>query len=198
MPYPTVPTPFSDEPALEAVARYWTHKRQQDGTRRRMPDRSEIDPLELPPAFWPNLLITEPAAGGAWRYRLVGSAHVERYGMDFTGKTTHDIMQGSYRDYMGAIYHATFHDAVPVYSESVFRWDAAGFAMTRRLMLPLSQGETDRPALVLSIQVWPSAMPIQPRSISDLSRSDGFKDGFFLRLDPDSFQPLPDPTGSKP
>lgn len=181
-------TPFSDEPALDAVARYWTQKRQG----RRMPDRADIDPLDLPPAIWPNLLITEPAGNGIWRYRLVGSAHVERYGVDFTGKTLHDIMQGSYRDYMTHIYDAAFHDRLPVYSESVFRWDAAGFAMTRRLMLPLSHGETDRPALVFSVQVWPTAMPVQPRSISDLSRSGGFKDGFFLRLDTESFQPLPD------
>ena len=181
-------TLFSDEPALDAVARYWARQRQG----RRMPDRADIDPLDLPPAIWPNLLITEPAGDGVWRYRLVGSAHVERYGMDFTGKTLHDIMQGSYRDYMTHIYDAAFHDRLPVYSESVFRWDAAGFAMTRRLMLPLSHGETDRPALVFSIQVWPTAMPVQPRSITDISRSGGFKDGFFLRLDIENFQPLPD------
>jgi hypothetical protein len=181
-------TPFSDEPALEAVAGYWTRKRQG----RRMPDRSEIDPLDLPPAIWPNLLITEPAGAGVWRYRLVGSAHVERYGTDFTGKTLHDIMQGSYRDYMTHIYDAAFQDRMPVYSESVFRWDAEGFAMTRRLMLPLSHGATDRPAQVLSVQVWPTALPVRPRSITEISRSGGFRDGFYLRLDTETFQPRPE------
>ncbi|WP_246068849.1 PAS domain-containing protein [Ferrovibrio terrae] len=181
-------TPFSDEPILDAVAVYWSRKRLG----RRMADRGEIDPLDLPPAIWPNLLITEPAGASIWRYRLVGSAHVERYGTDFTGKTLHDIMQGSYRDYMTHIYDAAFHDGVPVYSESVFRWDAEGFAMTRRLMLPLSYGETDRPAQVFSVQVWPSAIPVQPRSITELSRSGGFRDGFYLRLDTETFTPLPD------
>jgi len=157
-----------------------------------MPERSEIDPLDLPPSIWPNLLLTEPAGPGVWRYRLVGSAHVARYGIDFTGKTLHDIMQGSYREYMTHIYDAAFHDGVPVYSESVFRWDAEGFAMTRRLMLPLSNGTRDRAALVFSAQVWPTALPLQPRSISELSRSGGFKDGFYLRLDAETFQPLPD------
>lgn len=178
-------TLFSDDPALEAVARYWSERRAQ----RRMPDRADIDPLDLPPAIWPNLIITEPSDGG-WRYRLVGSAHVERYGMDFTGKLTHEIMQGSYRDYMNAIYDATFHEGVPVYSESVFRWDIEGFAATRRLMVPLSHGGADHAALIFSVQVWPTAMPLHPRSITDLSRSGGFKDGFFLRLDAESFQPL--------
>ncbi len=179
--------PFSDEPALDAVARYWSRKRRD----RRMPDRREIDPLDLPPSIWPNLLITEPGGPGIWRYRLVGSAHVERYGTDFTGKTLHDIMQGSYREYMTHIYDAAFQDVVPVYSESVFRWDAEGFAMTRRLMLPLCQGQADQAALVFSVQVWPTALPVQPRSITDLTRSGGFRDGFFLRLDPVTFQPLP-------
>lgn len=182
------PTPFADESALDAVAQYWTRQRRG----RRMPERSDIDPLDLPPAIWPNLLVTEPAGPGIWRYRLVGSAHVERYGTDFTGKTLHDIMQGSYRDYMTHIYDSAFHDAVPVYSESVFRWDAEGFAMTRRLMLPLSHGERDRSAQVLSVQVWPTALPVQPRSITELSRSGGFRDGFFLKLDTDTFQPLTD------
>jgi hypothetical protein len=194
MPDPTRPTIFSDDPALTAVAQYWTRKRETGGGHR-MPDRSEIDPLDLPPAIWPNLLITEPAENGsAWRYRLVGSAHVERYGIDFTGKLTREIMQGSYRDYMNAIYDTAFRDGVPVYSESVFRWDAEGFAMTRRLMLPLSHGIIDQPAQVLSVQVWPTAMPVTPRGIGELSRSGGFKDGFFLRLDTVSFQPLPDAT----
>lgn len=181
-------TPFADEPALQAVADYWTHKRRD----RRMPDRSEIDPLDLPPSIWPNLIISEPAGPGLWRYRLVGSAHVARYGMDFTGKTLQEIMQGSYCDYMTALYDAAFHDSVPVYSESVFRWDAEGFAMTRRLMLPLSQGMADRPALVLSVQVWPTALPMRPRSITELSRTGGFRDGLYVKLDTGTFQPLAD------
>jgi hypothetical protein len=93
---------------------------------------------------------------------------------------------------MTHIYDSAFHDAVPVYSESVFRWDAEGFAMTRRLMLPLSHGERDRSAQVLSVQVWPTALPVRQRSITELSRSGGFRDGFFLKLDTDTFQPLTD------
>jgi len=182
---------FADDPALSEVAAYWTRQRDKDGRRRLMPDRADIDPLHLSPAIWPNLILSEPVAdGSAWRYRLVGSAHVERYTFDFTGKTTAEIMQGSYRDYMEQIYTTCRRDAVPVYSESVFRWDAQGFAMTRRLMLPLSLGDADTAGMVLSVQVWPTAMPAQPRSITDLSRSGGFKDGVFVALDRESFQPL--------
>lgn len=184
------PPIFADDPALTEVAAYWTRGRDKDGRRRLMPDRADVDPLHLSPGVWPNLILSEPVAGSsAWRYRLVGSAHVERYTFDFTGKTTAEVMQGSYRDYMEQIYGTCRRDAVPVYSESVFRWDAQGFAMTRRLMLPLSLGHEDRADMVLSVQVWPTAMPVQPRSISDLSRSGGFKDGIFTALDRDSFRP---------
>lgn len=192
-----IPAPiFADDPALTEVAAYWTRRRDsEDGRRRLMPARAEIDPLHLSPGIWPNLLLSEPVAGStAWRYRLVGSAHVERYTFDFTGMTTAEIMQGSYRDYMEQIYNTCRRDILPVYSESVFRWDRQGFAMTRRLMLPLSLGRMneageDQADMVLSVQVWPTAMPVQPRSIADLSGSGGFKDGIFMALDRESFRP---------
>jgi hypothetical protein len=184
---------FADEPALAIVAAYWQARRR----RRLMPDRADIDPLDLSPSLWPNLLITEPAGDGVnWRYRLVGSAHVERYTYDFTGKTTDEIMHGSYRDYMNRIYATAFEQRVPVYSESVFRWDVEGYAATRRLMLPISHGETDRPVMVFSVQVWPSEKPAQPRSISEISRRGEFRNGFFLALDHDTFQPLPQQEGA--
>ena len=174
---------FADDPTLSTVARYWTAQRRG----RPIPARGDIDPLHLPPTVWPNLLLTEPVAGSsAWRYRLVGSAHVERYTFDFTGRTTAEIMQGSYRTYMEAIYSTARQQGMPVYSESVFRWDARGYAFTRRLMLPLQHGET---GMVFSVQVWPSELPYQPRSISDLSGIGAFKDGDFAVLDPDSFRP---------
>ncbi len=185
----TVPI-FADDPALLEVARYWSSKRNG----RMLPDRADIDPLELSPAVWPNLLLAEPVPDStAVRYRLVGSAHVERYTFDFTGRTTADIMQGSYRDYMERIYRTCLDDAVPVYSESVFRWDdvnyAHGHASTRRLMLPISRGDPDRPAQIFSVQVWPMRMR-DLRSVAELSRNSDFRDGAFTPLDRDTFQTL--------
>lgn len=182
---------FADEPALLEVASYWLAKRGG----RLMPDRSDIDPLQLPPSVWPNLLLTEPVPGStAMRYRLVGSAHVERYTFDFTGKTTADVMQGSYRNYMESIYRAALDEMLPVYSESIFRWDDAdyahGHAATRRLMLPLSRGEPDIAAQIFSVQVWPTRMPSRPRSISDLSRTNDFRGGTCILLDRDDFRIL--------
>src|SRR3546814_6836670 len=81
---------------------------------RPMPQRSDIDPLHLPASVWPNLLLAEPVAGSsAMRYRLVGSAHVERYTFDFTGRTTTEIMQGSYRTSIEAISHTSLQEGMP-------------------------------------------------------------------------------------
>lgn len=176
---------FADDPILSTVARYWTAQRRD----RPMPARSDIDPLHLPAAVWPHLLLAEPVPGSAAvRYRLVGSAHVERYTFDFTGRTTSEIMQGSYRTYMEAIYGTTLELSLPVYSESVFRWDADGYAFTRRLMLPLSHAAA---GMIFSVQVWPSRLPHAPPSITDLSGTGAFKDGDFVVLDRDSFRPRP-------
>lgn len=181
---------FADEPTLLEVALYWLEKRRG----RLMPDRSEIDPLELPPSVWPNLLLTEPVPGSsAMRYRLVGSAHVERYTFDFTGRTTAEIMQGSYRDYMEHIYGMALQQKLPVYSESIFRWDdseyARGHASTRRLMLPLCRGEPDAAAQILSVQVWPTRLLNRPRSISELSRDNDIR-GTCMLLDREDFRVL--------
>jgi len=182
-------TLFADDPILSTVARYWMAQRHG----RPIPIRADIDPLHLPASVWPNLLLTEPVPGTtAMRYRLVGSAHVERYTFDFTGRTTAEIMQGSYRTYMEAIYTAALQYSAPVYSESVFRWDANGYAFTRRLMLPLRHRDTgggDGADMVFTVQVWPSTLPYLPRSIADLSGSGGFRDGEYVVLDRDSFRP---------
>jgi Uncharacterized protein conserved in bacteria len=184
---------FADEPILSDVAQYWAEKRRG----RLMPDRSDIDPLHLPPRVWPNLLLSEPVPdSSAIYYRLVGSAHVERYTFDFTGKTTAEIMQGSYRQYMESLYGAVLGRGLPVYSESRFRWDtggfAAGHAFTRRLMLPLSLGDETKAAQVLSVQVWPTRLPVSPRPIPELGSNEEFY-GNLILLDRDSFQSVEEP-----
>ena len=174
---------FADDPTLSIVARYWSSRRRG----RPMPTRTDIDPLHLPATVWPHLLLAEPVAGStAIRYRLVGSAHVERYTFDFTGRLTSEIMQGSYRTYMEEIYATTLRLGLPVYSESMFRWDADGYAFTRRVMLPLQHGSA---GMIFSAQVWPGRMSHAQPSITALSGTGAFRDGDYVVLDADSFRP---------
>lgn len=79
---------------------------------------------------------------------------VEQFQTDFTGRTTADVMSGSYRAYIENLFSRCLERQSPVYSESTFRWDAAGFATTRRLMMPLSRGG-ESAQMVLVAQTWP-------------------------------------------
>lgn len=182
---------FSDDPVLMEVARYWTTIRGD----RDYPDRSEFDPLALSPKVWPHLLLVTVEADGRYRYRLVGTAHVERYRFDFTNRTIDEIASGTYLDYLNDLYREAVVRKSPVYSESLFRWDREGFAFTRRVMFPMtSKGMGVN--MVLGVQVWPTNEP----SFGDYSNvfpekehegmASGFKDGGFAALDRESFQPL--------
>ena len=146
-----VPVPFADEPVLLAAARHWAGL--SDG--RPIPDYDALDVIRLPRFILPYLVLAEPAeAAGAIRFRLVGTAMVEKFNTDFTGRTTADVMTGSYRRYIENLFARCLDQQAPVYSESTFRWDAAGFATTRRLMLPFSRGGSEA-RIVMVAQIWP-------------------------------------------
>lgn len=148
-----VPLPFADDLVLLAAARHWAALRRC----RRMPDHADLDAIQLPRFILPHLVLAEPAEGkaGAIRFRLVGTAMVERFQTDFTGRTTADVMSGSYRIYIESLFSRCLEREAPVYSESTFRWDVAGFATTRRLMMPLSRG-AESARMILVAQTWPS------------------------------------------
>src|SRR5512134_751440 len=101
MTHADVPELLAADPILGALYRYWNRRRG----RRRMPDRRDIDPLELGPKLLPHVGLMDIVDGGARvRYRLLGTAIVERWGSDPTGKFMDEVMSGSYRDYIHGLY----------------------------------------------------------------------------------------------
>lgn len=154
MPGP-ISLPFAGEPVLVAAARHWAGL--CDG--RPVPDHADLDVIRMPRFILPYLALAEPAgSAGAMRFRVVGTAMAERFHTDFTGRTTADVMTGSYRLYIENLFARCLDQQAPVYSESTFRWDAGGFATTRRLMLPFSRGGSEA-QMVLVAQIWPSQTP---------------------------------------
>lgn len=155
-----MPERFADEPVLAAVYKYWQRKR---GTRP-MPDRRDIDPVEMGAALLPHVVMLdlEDEARRA-RYRLVGTAIVERFGRDPTGLYLHDVMSGSYLDFIQSLCRDIYTHRCPVYSESRFRWDVDGHMHARRLYLPLTGGGTEV-AIVFIGQVFhaPRRQPVEP------------------------------------
>src|SRR3546814_19752127 len=77
--------PFADDRILLNLAAYWSARRNGQV----LPQRSDIDPLDMPRRLLPHLVLAEPAGGsdGAIRFRLVGTELVKRIGRDATGKT---------------------------------------------------------------------------------------------------------------
>lgn len=167
MPQSDVVELLSADPILGALYRYWNDRRGQ----RRMPDRREIDPLELGPALLPHVGLMDIVEGGKRvRYRLLGTKIVERFGSDPRGRYMDEVISGSYSEYIHALYRDLVRARAPVFSESLFRWDAKGYLRTRRLYLPLTDGgataaeATDAVAVALIGQVFlgPATQTVQP------------------------------------
>lgn len=158
-----VPELLAGDPILGALYRYWNRCRGE----RRVPDRGDIDPIALGPKLLPHVgLMDIVDGGGRVRYRLLGTAIVERFGSDPTGKFMDEVMSGTYSDYIHGLYREVVRARAPVYSESVFRWDVAGFVRTRRLYLPLTHGG-DAVAMALIGQVFlgPALKPLEPSAV---------------------------------
>jgi hypothetical protein len=151
---------LASDPILGALYRYWQKRRGE----RRMPDRRDIDPLDLGTALLPHLGMMDILEGGARvRYRLLGTAIVERWGSDPTGRTLDEVMSGTYCAYIYSLYRTLVQARAPVFSESLFRWDAEGYLRTRRLYLPLTHGGSDVAiALIGQVFLGPAQHPVKP------------------------------------
>ena len=76
-------------PLVRQLHDYWQSKRAG----RDIPDRQDIDPLELKELL-PNILISEPEFNPfRIRYRLVGTRVVRVSGIDFTGRYLDELLR---------------------------------------------------------------------------------------------------------
>ncbi len=136
-------------PELRELYDYWNAKRLPGA----LPSRADIDPIQLR-GLLRHVVLADVVDGGARiRYRLVGTAMVERWGSDFTGKFADEIMQGSYRDFLVKLFRDAIKHRCAVFSRSRFRWDVGRSLDTSRLFLPL-QGDDGEVEMILIGQVF--------------------------------------------
>jgi hypothetical protein len=130
--------PLDNDAVLTALHAYWNHQRRG----RAVPDRRDIDPVDIGPGLLPNVGLVDVVEGGRrFRNRLVGTAIVERWGFETTGLFLDEIMpEGGYREFIHELYRDACRHRAPVYSSSLFRWDVGRHMVTRRLYLPLTHG----------------------------------------------------------
>ena len=127
-----------DDPILVSLYEYWKRKRGA----RRMPNRRDIDPTELPSRTLPCIALAEfIEAGKRVRLRLAGSELERAFGRNLTGVSPEDVMTGEYLNFVNRLLQDVREHKAPIYSESVFRWDRENFRNTRRLYMPLGDDE---------------------------------------------------------
>ena len=128
-----------NDPLLAELLTYWERKRAD----RPMPRRADLDPAEIP-SLLPHLRLTEVVEGGKrFRYRLVGTAIVEAYGNEHTGRHLDEVLSGERLAFVEGLYRTVCERKRPLFARTYYvgPWAVPNFA--RRVMVPLSDdGET--------------------------------------------------------
>lgn len=99
-------------PRLRRLLEYWQARRGD----RAMPGRQDIDPLDL---SWllGNISLADVVHGAdrpRYRFRLVGTRAVQRFGYDPTGKWLDDLPEPAYRQHVQAAYDELIRRQVPL------------------------------------------------------------------------------------
>ena len=84
----------------------------------RLPGRKDFDPIKMPRAALPWVVIIDVIETGArreYRYRLVGTSSVNVFGGDPTGALASEWHDYDYYDKIAAAYDATVEEAVPTF-----------------------------------------------------------------------------------
>jgi hypothetical protein len=125
------------DPELRALYSYWILKRGS----RRMPRRSDIDPVEIP-ALLPSIFLVD--IGGSplrFRFRLIGTAICARWGGDETGKYLDEVDVDGERELMLRQYAAVVETGKPRFDIAEFTTDGGRYLHYRRLLMPLSEDD---------------------------------------------------------
>jgi len=126
---------FRADPVLGAALDYWRLKRGV----RCMPQRRDIEPAELREVL-AHLQITEAIDGGSrFRYRLVGTAIVDAFGAEFTGKYVDELVSGERDCFVHACYRAVCASRRPAFVRSKYVSTRNVDLTANRVLLPLSQ-----------------------------------------------------------
>ncbi|MGO8919805.1 MAG: PAS domain-containing protein [Stellaceae bacterium] len=126
---------FRADRVLRLAFDYWQAKRAGRG----MPQRRDIEPVELRDVL-PHLQITEAIGGGhRFRYRLIGTAIVEAFGAEFTGKYVDELVSGERDSFVHACYRAVCASRRPAFVRSKYVTTRNIDLTANRVLLPLSE-----------------------------------------------------------
>ena len=109
---------------------------------RPMPSRKDIDPLHIPPAYLPDLMLVEVLQDPRrYRYRLIGTHVVTASGEDRTGRIFENVGFFNVHPVVIQQYDHVVDAGLPLYSLEPFTNFISGAIYdVDRLLLPLSSG----------------------------------------------------------
>ncbi len=156
------------EQSLQQLYAYWAAKRHG----RRMPCRSDIDPVDIP-RLLPNLMLLDvvPAASPSvpvhrYRFRLAGTAICQVAGFDLTGCWLDELLRpGSYTDYVMGLADQVVCSGCASYSRTTLILEGGSRRSTARMICPLGSGE--RASMLLAAQVFDAIPRWAPLSEAD-------------------------------
>ncbi|MBM3571189.1 MAG: PAS domain-containing protein [Alphaproteobacteria bacterium] len=136
---------------------YWHSKRRG----RRMPDRADIDPLDIPKIL-PNIVLVEsmPERLDCFRYRLIGAEIVRAFGRDLTGQTTDEILTPALRTLAIASFVACRDAGAPL--RQIWIRPLAGVRNYERIVLPLADGSVAAAMILVGIDILADATAPRP------------------------------------
>lgn len=159
---------FRADPILGNALSYWERKRGD----RRIPSRRDIDPTEIPRLLSHVQMIDVIDRGARFRYRLVGTALVEAFGQDYTGRFADELFSGVRRDFVHKIYRTVCDERCPVFLHNVY-WTVKDLSLVgMRLFLPLST-DGEEVSIILSacrIELSSGAAGVWGTAIFDTAR----------------------------
>lgn len=148
----TINPDVSDNPKFVELKAYWDAKRGS----RRMPTRSQIDPLELRGHLGSLFLAEVQPDGSDVRYRLVGTNIVDAYGRDSTGKLMSEIGDGfdpEYRRAAREVYRTIIERCVIARASGPLTVVDRKWRHFTVLLLPLDAGD-DTVGMILGEQLF--------------------------------------------
>lgn len=151
---------------LRALYGYWAGKRAG----RALPDRADIDPIEMKP-WLGNLMLVERIDDGDYLYRLYGSTFVNQFKVDMTGKRVNELPEKQ-AELLRHEYDAVVHSGIPMSRRYTATFDYTSrdkrstWQVERsweRLALPLTAGGPEVRMLLVA------AFPLEPAPEDRLS-----------------------------
>ncbi len=120
-------------PRLRQLLHYWQSKRRDAA----LPGRVDVDPLDFPYVLGDIVLVDVTDDPLDFRFRLIGTNILAKYGVDLTGKSVEEFPEPEARAVALARCREVVRDRQPIHSERSLVLDGRRWAYSA-LWLPLA------------------------------------------------------------